>query len=289
MKSFLFIGLTLLTTAVFAQPKVYKQAVISTTTNVIAPEDEGMDNMQGGGDMGGRMSFRNMMDGETKFVTYLKGDKIKTTIKSEMGKSAIYRDNSQKTTTTVIEMMGSKNGFFTTDEEQADMQKRRDSMMALRRSKDSSGRSFSNNDRNNVTTDISYTEESKNIAGFKCKKAYLITTRILGIKDSSVIWYTPEFKLDNVSYTGSLNNMPMMGNMAPTLNGLDKINGFVMAYETKMRRNRLVQVEVTKVELEKAIDDKEFEISKDIEIKPMKEMQMMFRGGGNGGFRGGRD
>ena len=34
---------------------------------------------------------------------------------------------------------------------------------------------------------------------------------------------------------------------------------------------------------------KEFELPKDIEIKPMKEMQNMFGGRGGGGFRGVRD
>lgn len=289
MKYLLVLPFTLLCSIAFAQTKVYQQAQVSTTVNVIAPEEEAVDNMQGGGEFRGGMNFRNMMDGETKFVTFLKGDKIKTTIKSEMGRSAVYRDNTQKSTTTVMEVMGSKNGFVITDDEQADMQRKRDSMMALRRNKDTSVKAV-NTERPNFTTDISYTNESKKIAGFNCKKGYLITTRLLGIKDSAAFWYCPEFKLENVSYTGGLNNIPMMSNMAPNLNGLDKVEGFVMAYETKMRRNRTLTVEVTKVELDKKIEDKEFDIPKDIEIKPMKEMQNMFRGGGgNGGFRGGRD
>ena len=160
--------------------------------------------------------------------------------------------------------------------------------MALRRNRDSSAKPVAT-EKFNPTTDISYTSESKKIAGLNCKKGYLITTRLLGIKDSAAFWYCPDFKLQNVSYTGGLNSIPMMSGMAPNLNGLDKVEGFVMAYETKMRRNRILQVEVTKVELDKKIEDKEFDIPKDIEIKPMREMQNMFRGGGNGGFRGGRE
>jgi hypothetical protein len=289
MKYLFFLPISFFALVATAQTKVYQQAQVSTTVNVIAPEEESVENIQGGGEFRGGMNFRNMLDGETKFVTYLKADKIKTTMKSEMGRSAVYRDNTQKSTTTVIEMMGSKNGFVITDEEQADMQRKRDSMMALRRNRDSSAKPL-NTEKLNPTTDISYTSETKKIAGFNCKKGYLITNRLLGIKDSTAFWYCPEFKLENVSYTGSLNNIPMMSNMAPNLNGFEKVEGFVMAYETKMRRNRTIQVEVTKVETDKKIEDKEFEIPKDIEIKPMKEMQNMFRGGGgNGGFRGGRD
>jgi hypothetical protein len=86
-----------------------------------------------------------------------------------------------------------------------------------------------------------------------------------------------------------MNSMPGMGNMMPALNGLDKVDGFVMRYEMKMRRNRRMEVEVTKVDLTKEVEAKEFDLPKDIEIKPMSEMQNMFRGGGGGGFNRGRD
>ena len=79
-----------------------------------------------------------------------------------------------------------------------------------------------------------------------------------------------------------------MSNMAPTLNGLEKLDGFVIRYEMNMRRNRRMEVEVTKIVLDKEIDSKEFDIPKDIEMKPMKEMGNMF-GGGRGGFMRGRD
>ena len=67
-----------------------------------------------------------------------------------------------------------------------------------------------------------------------------------------------------------------MGNMGVNLNGLEKIDGFVMRYEANMRNRRRMEVEVTKIDLTKTIDDKEFTIPKDVEVKPMKEMQNMF-------------
>jgi len=275
-----------------AQVKTYSQATINTTMNVIAPEEEDVQSIGGGGEGRGGMNFRTMMDGETFFTTYLKDNLVKTNIKSEMGKSTIFRDNEKKVTTTIIEMMGNKSGFVATDEEQAAMQKQRDSMMAERRKRDTSSNA-KREERVKVepTTEISYTKESKKIAGYNCTKAYLITSRFLGIKDTSVIWVVPEFKLNNVLQVGGMSAMPGMGSMmGGTLNGLEKVEGFVMGYEMKMRRGRVMEVYVTKIDLEKAVDNKEFELPKGIEIKPMKEMQNMFGGGrGGGGMRIPRD
>ena len=284
----LFFFLSLLSTA---QSKYYDLAVISTTTNVISPEEEDVQNLQNNQESSrGGMNFRNMLDGETKFVTYLKNDLIKTVIKSEMGRSTIYRDNLNKSTTSIMEMMGSKNGFFVTDDEQGLIQKERDSMMAERRKKDTTSRRYIENDKKNYTTEISYTNESKKIASYDCKKAFVITSKLLGIKDTAIIWYTTELKFKNLLSTGNFNILPgMMGSMSPTLYGLDKIDGFVMRYELNMRRNKRMEVEVTKVELDKVIDDKEFNIPTNIEIKPMSEMQNMFGGGRGNYMRSGRD
>lgn len=262
-----FITLAIVASQVaFAQPKVITQAIVSTTTTVIAPEDEEQ-NSQGGG-----MNFRNMMDGETKFTTYLKNDKVKTLVKSDVIKAAIFRDNTSKMTTTIFEMMGAKNGFYVSDSEQVAM---RDSMMKLRRQRDSTA-----TERKEPESQISYTEETKKIAGYQCKKAYVITTRFLGVKDTVTIWYTPEIKFLSFSSTGGLSGFGNM--MGGTPGGMDKIDGFVMRYEMNMRNNRRMEVEVNKIDTSKEIADKEFDIPKDIEIKPMKEMRNMF--GGRGGF-----
>jgi hypothetical protein len=231
-----------------------------------------------------------MLDGETKFITFLKNDLVKTQIKSEMGKSTIIRDNSKLLTTTIIEMMGNKTAFQGTDEEQAAMQKQRDSMMAERRKRDTTSKQRPNIEKSNIPVEISYTAETKKIAGYNCKKAFLISTRFLGSKDTATIWYCPDFKLQNVLSTGGFSGMGgMMANMIPTLSGLEKLDGFVMRYEMNMRRNRRMEVEVTKIELGKDIDLKEFEIPKDIEVKSIKEMQNMFGGNRGGGFGRQRD
>lgn len=260
----------------YAQPKNITQAIVNTITTVIAPEDEEIQNIGGGGE-GGRMNFRNMMDGETKSTTYLKNGMVKTILKSEMGRSTIIRNNDTKMTTTLIEMMGTKTGFFVSDSEQVVLRRTADSMMQSRRAKDSTIKQRVKTDP--LPVEVSYTEETKKIAGYQCKKAYVITTRLLGLKDSMTVWYTPEIKLQNVSSTGGFSGFGNMG----SANGLDKVDGFVMRYDMSMPRNRRMEVEVTKIDLNKTVDESEFVVPKDFELKPMKEMQSMF-GGGRGGF-----
>ncbi len=280
MKQILLSAMVLGSLSAMAQPKMVSQATINTTTNVIAPEDEDVTTLQSQGGGGGGM-FRNFGDGETKSVTQVKNDMVKTVIKSDMGRSTIIRNNQSKLTTTLIEMMGNKTGFYVTDDEQAGLRKSMDSMMQAR-SKDSAA--VKKPDPAPPTVDVVYTEESKKIAGYNCKKAYLVTSRLMGlVKDTAIVWYTPEFKVQNVSSVGGGFSMAMMGGPAAATNNMDKIDGFVMGYETKMRRNRTMIVTVTKIDLAKEIADKEFDIPKDFDVKPMKEMRNMMGGGAQGG------
>jgi GLPGLI family protein len=277
MKHLLFIVLATCTYSLQAQPPAVKQAIIYTTTTVIAPEEEDVANVQTLGAPQGAMMFRNFGDGETKSVTYIKDDLVKTVIKTDMGRSTIIRNNATKMTTTLLEMMGNRTGFYASDEDQAQMRKRMDSMMQAR-PRDSG--TAVRRPQEPAPVEISYTEETKKIAGYTCKKAYVIATRLLGLKDTSVVWYTPELKIENLTSTGGSGMASMFGSSAANpLSGLSKIDGFVMQYETKMRRGRVMTVQVTKVETNKDIAAKEFDVPKDFDLKPMKEMQNMMQGG----------
>ncbi len=271
MKFYLFGFFLLGATSVISQPKLVTQAIVTTITNVIAPEEEDAQNNAGAG---GRMNFANMMDGETKSTTWLKNDMVKTLLKSDVIKSTVYRNNATKLTTTLLEVMGTKQAFYISDSEQTELRKKADSVMQSRRNTDSV--SAVPTPRSEPLTEIADAGETKKIAGYNCKKAYLITTRLLGLKDSVTVWYSPEIKLQNISSTGGLSAFGNMGSVS----GLEKFEGFVMRYEMSMRRNRRMEVEVTKIETGKEVADKEFEIPKDIEIKPMREMQRMFGGAG---------
>jgi len=273
MKLFFLTTYLLASICLFAQPKNYTQAIIATTTNIIAPEEEDVSEIQNQG-RGGGFNFRNFGDGETKSTTYIKNDLVKTNYKSESFRGTMYRNNETKITTTIFEIMGNKQGFYSSDNDQADMAKRIDSMMKERAKTDTSMKPRTRNV--DFTTEVVYVNETKKIAGFECKKALIITDKLLS-KDTLAVWYTPEVKFANVSSTGGTSGFGSMGGV--NNNSFDKINGFVMMYERNMPRGRKMEVKVTKIETDKEIADKEFDIPKDVEIKSMKDS--MGQGGGN--------
>jgi len=270
MKKILPVFLLALTTIAQAQTKTISQAIITTKTTTVSPEGE--DDLPPPPPSVNGEEVRVMRfggDGETKSVTTLKGAMVKTFSESEMGRTTVLRDNTNKKTTTLMEMMGNKTGFFVTDEEQEVMRKQMDSMMQTRRQ---------GNDNNALTgnapksTEIIYVEESKKIAGQVCKKAFIVTTRQNGTKDSSTVWYCPDFKLEGIASTGGLSGFGNFGRTT-SLGGLSDLAGFPMQYEMKLNRGRKMIVEVTKLVIDKEVADKEFEIPKDFVVKPMKDMQ----------------
>ena len=272
MRSFFLFSFLISSAAAFAQPKMVTQAIISTTTNVIAPDDEDVSQIQNQGG-GGGFNFRNFGDGETKTTTYIKNDLVKTSFKSESFRGSIYRNNAAKTTTTIFEIMGNKQGISATDDDQVAMRKKADSMMKERAKTDTNMQRRPRNTEQSPVT-VAYSDESKKVAGYNCKKAYIITDRLLG-KDSLEVWYTPEIKFPNVSSTGGTSGLGSM--MGGNSNNFDKVDGFVMQYERSMPRGRKMEVKVTKIEISE-VADKEFELPKDVEIKTMKEMSE--QGGG---------
>lgn len=282
--SLLFIMLVALST--YAQPTLVKQAIIQTTTNVIAPEEEDISQVQNAGDDRMRM-MRNFGDGETKTTTFIKDGLVKTDIKTEMVRGSIIRDNDKKMTTTMMQVMGKKSAFYATDQDQEEMKKKLDSMMKERMKNDTNAQRQVRPEREkNKNLAISYTEGTKKIAGYNCKKAYIIKTNFLGQKDSTAVWFTPEVKFETVHSTGGTSGMSgLMGGTANTmLEGFDMVDGFIMKYDTKMGRGRIMEVVVTKLEINKEVAAKEFDIPKDYDLKPMKEMQNMFGGGSGRGM-----
>jgi hypothetical protein len=237
------------------------QAVITAKTSMTMPDDFEMP--AGGGEGGGdRVMMINGMAGggdDNKTITYYKNDKVKIVSETGFGRNTTIIDKSTKTTTTLIEAMGTKRGFFSTEADEADRKKRMDSLMGV--------------DPKKYAAPVTLVEElpgAKKIAGYDCKQALIKTTRNNGRTDSVYVWYAPELKMGEGFSFGS-----GMG----TATGLDKLNGFPMEYEMKMRRGIKLNVQVTKVDTKKAIDDKEFEVPKDFVIKPMKDMQMTGDGG----------
>ncbi|GAB2813759.1 hypothetical protein [Ferruginibacter profundus] len=262
-----------------AQVKILDHAIITTKTTIVSPEGADDNIAPPPAAEGGEVRvMRFGGDGETKSVTTFKGNMIKTYTETDMSRTTVLRDNNKKMTTTLMEMMGKKTGFYTTDEDQQQMAKRMDSMM---QSRSQTAASF-NNGNQVSSTDIAYADDTKKVAGITCKKAFIIATRKNGTKDSSIVWYAPDFKLQGIASTGGMAGG--FGNFGRTtaLSGLDNLAGFPMQYEMKMNRGRKMIVEVTKINTEKEIADKEFEIPKDFEVKSMKDMQ---NGNGGPGFQ----
>ena len=257
MKKIITILLVSVPAVNYAQPKMFSQAIISTTTTIVSPEqDESPANNPGVGPGGEEMRIiRDGGEGETRTTTWLKGDKVKTFSESEMGRTTIIRDNGKKMTTTLMEMMGKKTGFYVTDSDQVLIRKKMDSMMQDRRPnglQESSGTA--------VSFEIANVNETKKISGFTCRKAIIITTRSNGKKDSSQVWYTPDLKLLGVNSTGG--SFAGFGGISPQASTMgtmfDKLDGFPIQYERNMNRGRKMMVLVTKITTEKEITEKEF-------------------------------
>ncbi len=255
-----------------AQTKI-TSAVITTTTTLSALEG-GTESIEDIGQGQGRRFSFGGAEGDTKSVTYVKDSMTKTSINTDMSRMNILRNNSSKVTTTLMEMMGKKMGFYSSDADMEITRLKMDSMMQAR-SKDSSKKARPAMTKKKPV--IEYSEETKKIAGYVCKKAYVVTTNILGQKDSSVIWYAPDLQFEYLESTGG-----SMGFTSSTAS-FEGVKGFVMEYDVKMPQKRNMHVVVNKIETDKNIKDKEFEISKDFELKPMSEMRSMFAGFGGGG------
>lgn len=251
--------------------KVVDKAIIKMKTEIVFPENF---NPGGGGGPDGGNTMQMPRDMENSSTIWYKGDMTKMENSSDFGTQQVYIDRKEKKTTTLMEMMGRKMGFYSTDADNEAMQKRMDSARNARRdSLEKMGLSFARNE-----PEIVYTEESKKIAGFTCKKAIIKVKGQNGQVNETTVWYTPDFKMaENYAGSGSTGGggMRMMG-MAPQ--GMDKLNGFPMEYEFSRQNGMKVHMVVTKVQLDAEIDDKTFVIPKGYDIKPMSEM-----GGPNGG------
>jgi hypothetical protein len=275
MKKIITLFLLTSSIAVYAQPKILTQAMVTTKTTIVASEGNQEIPVPAYNESGEQLRIiRFGGDGETKTTTWLKNDLVKTYSESEDSRTTVIRDNTKKITTTIREMMGKKTGVYATDEDQAEMRKRMDSMMKGM----GQNASFNGGAATPAVYSIAYLDENKKISGYDCKKALIIAVR-KDRSDTTIVWYCADFKIQNLPATGGIAAGFGGFNMAAGSTGMELLNGFPMQYERNMRNGRKMTVEVTKLVVDKDIADKEFEIPKDIVVKPMKDMQ---NGGGPG-------
>lgn len=276
MKRFSFLIMLLFSTVVLAQ-KVVDKALIKTQTEIVFPENPGGSAAAPGGGDGERgMNFGGMSGLDLTSTIYFKGDMTKIESTSDFGNNITITDRKNRKTTTLMEMMGKKMGFYSTDEDEKTMKARQDSIRAKRTD---SLQKMGINVAPPAAPEIIYTEETKKIAGYNCKKAIIKTKNRQGEVSETTIWYNPEFKMAegfSMNAGGGMGRAMMGGG----LNGMDQINGFPMEYDVQRSNGMKVHMVVTKIQLDATIDDKIFEIPKGYDIKPMSEM-----GGPGGGGR----
>jgi hypothetical protein len=282
----------LLATAALAQPKVVEKAIVKVKTEIIFPENfsgggpgggGGDRGGGGGGEMGGFTMPREM---ETNTTMYYTPNFMRVESLTDFGNNIVITDRVNKKTTTLIEAMGRKTGFESTDADAEAQRARMDSMRNLRRdSLAALGISFKEN-----KPELIYSDETKKVSGFTCKKVTIKSLGQNGQVSENVIWYNPDFKISPKSTAASANpggfgggrggGMSMMGGAIP---GLDLINGFPMEYEMVRGNGFKMHMTVLKIQPDAQIDDKTFEVPKGFDIKPMGQggdmMRTIFRNG----------
>ena len=295
MKQFLSISACLLlATAVFAQPKVVDKAIVKVKTEIIFPENFGGGGDRGGvsitptdgGGGGGMMSMSMPREMETNTTMYYTPNFMRVESLTDFGNNIVITDRVNKKTTTLIEAMGRKTGFVSTDADAEAQRARMDSMRNLRRdSLAALGISFKDN-----KPELIYSDETKKVSGFTCKKVTIKSIGQNGQVSENVIWYNPDFKIAPTSTAPSANpggfgggrggGMSMMGG---SIAGLDLINGFPMEYEMIRGNGFKMHMTVLKIQPDAQIDDKTFEVPKGFDIKPMGQggdmMRTIFRNG----------
>jgi GLPGLI family protein len=279
MKYLLPVFLVLMGLSISAQVKVVDKAIIKMKTEITFPENMG-GNSPGEGDRVMMMGGAGGMEANT--TMYYRGDMSKVESTSDFGNNIVITDKKNKKTTTLTEAMGRKFGFYSTEEDEKAMRSRMDSSRNARRdSLEKAGIPISKP----AKPEVEYTNETKKIAGYTCKKAILKSKNQRGEVNSTIVWYCPDFKMaEGFSFGGGSGRgmMSMAG-----VNGLDQIEGFPMEYQMERNNGMKMHMIVTKVQLDAIMEDKIFEIPKGYDIKPMSEMQggdgrMMMRIGSGG-------
>ena len=201
---------------------------------------------------------------ETSSVVYVKGSHIKTESKSERAHTITIIDKDAKKTTTLTEANGRRFGYYSIDTPRTAPAPSADSAQ-----------------RRRPSTDIQYSDDTKTVVGYTCKKAVATTT--FGNRTiTTTIWYSTDFPLKEP--------IPM-GGRGFGFGGFNQLKGFPLAFETVVANGPTIDYKVTKVEQNAKIDDSEFDIPKGYDVKPDSERPRGggFGGGGfgGGGFRGG--
>lgn len=174
-----------------------------------------------------------------KMLTYkIKGNLAKTEMEmGGMGRQMQIINGDEKVVYTLIDMMGKKISFKMTEEE------------------------INKELENEPNVTVDYFDETKEIAGYECKKA-VINMDNDGTKSSFIVYYTDELGGQSLNFD---NNM------------FREIDGVLMEFEI-IEGNMKMKMEAVSVKKEN-VPDSEFVVPDDFEEMTKEEMQNMFGGG----------
>ena len=103
--------------------------------------------------------------------------------------------------------------------------------------------------------EIQYTKKTKKIAGYHCKKAYVVTQDLSENKFYCTVWYCPGIQLPGFNFIG---NKELFGKFVNLTDGFENIAGFIMAYTVEPPDGSRIKIRVTKIDTTTKIEEKEF-------------------------------
>ena len=169
---------------------------------------------------------------------YIKGNFSKTVLNTEMGKTISIFNSKEKYSVTLIDIMGQK--------------------YAIRSSTDDIKEKIEKSPQ----TQIEYLDETKEIAGYTCKKAIItVKDELIGTESKLSVYYSDEFSHNNINKDN------------PIFHGIE---GIMLEYEMDAQ-GTIMKFTATSVN-KKKISRKEFNVPKDYEVTTEEELKSKFGG-----------
>jgi hypothetical protein len=222
----------------------------------------------GGGDGGGPQI--QIGGGETTIKVLLRDSMRKSQTESNVMNNITLYDGSKGITTVLTETMGERTGYMQTREEQADQRRRMDSANKARAEAAQNGSGGGPmmvriGGGGSSVVKVEYTDAAKVINKIDCKKAIVTAKKTDGSEVTFDVWYSPDYKMPS-------------GWGKTRMIDLSEIKGMPVMYELvnviNMGGNEITMTmhfEVTGLELNAKIADKEFELPKGYKIKTYAE------------------
>ncbi|MBL7726510.1 MAG: hypothetical protein JNM68_02440 [Dinghuibacter sp.] len=215
------------------------------------------------------VSFQ-MAGNETEFTIFLKDSMRKAVLQSNVMNNITLYDGNTGVTTVLTESMGEKTGYTQTPADKLDQKRRMDSVQKAAENGETPASGGGMVVRTSVgggkVVSIEYIDEAKQINKINCKKALVTLQGNDGANKVVEVWYTPDYLLPpGVSIgRGAMNMAGLKG--LPIM--YDQVNTIKFG---NSEMSMISHYEVTAIDTQKEVSDKEFEIPKGYKIKTWGE------------------